>query len=190
MSKFTPNINHSSNKQYMLPKYKFPTEAKREEIENIYFDSRIMRIYVDASELKRQGIFGLGAIFVGAGHISIESKKDYRPDLKGQMWFAETMAICYALDLIPEIIINRFEDISEILLYSDLHMLQSINEKTKNKTKLFVLEQVELSLARLNKRLENPLKVEIHFLNNEQKRFNPYYAAAHNASRKIIGLKG
>jgi hypothetical protein len=174
----------------MFPKYKIPTEAKREEVENIFFDSRTMRIYVDASEINKQGIFGLGAIFVGDGHITVESKKVYKPDLKGQMWFAETMAICHALDLIPKIIIKEFENISGIFLFSDLQMLQSINEKTKNQTKLFVIEQVESSLIRLNKRLESTLTIEIHYLDREKKRYNPYYVAAHNASRKIIGLKG
>jgi hypothetical protein len=187
MKKPRPQTHKSINKQYMLPKYKIPTNERKKEIEQIYFDTQILRIYVDASELRYQGIFGLGVTFVGAGEIKVKSKKIYNVKSRRQIWFGETMAICYALELIPLVFTAFEENINEINIFSDLKMLQTLDE-SNNKTSLFIKEQMESPLMNLYRILDNDLTVRVQYLENADKRFNPYYKAAHNAARKAIGL--
>lgn len=54
---------------------KIPTKEAKERFEDWLWDREVMRVFVDTSELKQQGIFGLGAIFVGQGGTIVRSKR-------------------------------------------------------------------------------------------------------------------
>jgi ribonuclease HI len=178
----------SINKQYMLPQYKTPPNERKKEIDSIYYDPHIIRVYVDASELKNQGIFGLGAAFVGNGEVVVKSKKEYHSKLKGQIWYGETRAICHALEILTKLISNPISA-SAVQVYSDLELVQSLDEENNNRTKLIIKEQISLSLEKLDKYQCNFHSIELLFLNNKEKKFNPYYTAAHNAARQILGIE-
>lgn len=187
MKDFSYQTSKSSNKQYMLPEYKVPPNTRRQVINDILFDQEIIRCYVDASELKMQGVFGLGMTLVGNGEVLVKSKKEYHQNLRGNNWYGETRAICYALEILPTLI-SSFPNTNKIEIYSDLSLIQSLKEETKNKTKLFVKEQVELYLMKFQEEQIKNFLLEFLFLSNNEKKYNPFYTAAHNAARKIIGL--
>lgn len=57
---------------------KIPTKVAKERFEDWLWDKEVLRVFVDASELKQQGVFGLGVIFVGQGSTLVKSKKHYK----------------------------------------------------------------------------------------------------------------
>jgi hypothetical protein len=66
------------------------------------------------------------------------------------------MVICYAIELIPLIFTSFEENIIEINIYSDLKMLQTLDE-SNNITSLFIKEMIEPPLINLHRILDNSL---------------------------------
>ncbi|NRG46225.1 hypothetical protein HRF87_15870 [Bacillus sp. CRN 9] len=184
--------NRNGNKAALHREQKVPPKEARERADNWLWDQEILRVFVDASELKRQGIFGLGAIYVGQGCTFVKSKKQYNSSMQTVSIYGEIMAVDFALKHLDCILNDKLIAIpSKVIINSDWNGIDLVHEENMLLEKFPIINDVA---KRINKKMElfslsNPdIDLIVSSLNSDEKRYNPFYRAAHNASRKAIGL--
>jgi ribonuclease HI len=175
------------NKQYLINDFKKPTIQRRKEIEDYRFDNKLYRVYTDASELQNQGIFGLAFSFVGGGNIIVKSRKYYNQLYRENNVFAEIIAISFAINSLEDIFMDNKTYPEEVRILSDIKWIEQLEDSNwkNHPTKSQVLETVLESKTKFQSQYENK-KLSILYIGKGDKRYNPYYTAAHNASRKVL----
>ncbi|MGM7724092.1 hypothetical protein [Metabacillus sp. Hm71] len=176
-------------KQYLMRSLREPSAEAKQRAEDMILDEDVLRVFVDASELKSQGIFGLGLCFVGQGSVIVKSKKLYNQSMKKQIIFAELSAIEFALEQISILYKEKDNTLPEIIIYSDITLVEQLSGTsaiTKN-------QEINLKANRVRNlweaflEFQPGIKLQIKNMKQEMKKFNPYYKAAHNAARSVIG---
>lgn len=189
---YMSRTNHNSKgifKQQMMRREKSPTREATERAEEWLFDNETLRIFVDASELNYQGIFGLAVCVVGQGETIVHSKKHYNQKMKKMNVYAEAVAIDYALDLLHKTINNYTNQPLRVIVYSDWKEVDNLDTKpdlTKIPAINEVVERIQVKRSRFAYSQEI-IGLEIGYMGKELKRYNPYFRASHNAARKILG---
>lgn len=185
-------VNGNGDKAALHREQKVPPKEARERADNWLWDQEVLRVFVDASELKRQGIFGLGAIYVGQGCTFVKSKKHYNSSMQTVSIYGEIMAVDFALQHLDFLLNNNQITVpSTVIINSDWNGIGLVHDENMLLEKYPTINEVA---KRINKKLElfslsNPdLDLIVSYLNSDEKRYNPFYKAAHNASRKAIGL--
>ncbi|WP_157081445.1 hypothetical protein [Neobacillus soli] len=151
-------------------------------------DEEVLRIFVDASELNYQGIFGQGACFVGQGEVITKCKKHYNLLMKKQNVYAELAAIGFALEQLLAMHKQGCAIKPEILIYSDIPLVDYLNgtkEITKNKSINIIAKKIWDLKQEFEDKLPS-INLQIKNMDPELKKFNPFYKAAHNEARKAI----
>lgn len=184
--------NGNGKKGALYREQKVPPKEARERADNWLWDQETLRVFVDTSELKRQGIFGLGAIYVGQGCTFVKSKKQYNSSMQTVSIYGEIMAVDFALKHLDCILNDKLIAIpSKVIINSDWNGINLVHEENMLLEKFPIINDVA---KRINKKMElfslsNPdIDLIVSSLNSDEKRYNPFYRAAHNASRKAIGL--
>jgi ribonuclease HI len=157
--------------------------------EEILWDEDVLRVFVDTSEIENQGIFGLGVCFVGQGEVIIKSKKYYNLSIRKQNQFAELIAIIFALEQLNTLLKQHSFIPSEVIVYSDLILIDKLSEPnklTKNELINELIYQINEQRQYILSSYPN-ININIVSMKKSDKRYNPFYKAAHNAARKIIG---
>ncbi|WP_156292114.1 hypothetical protein [Oceanobacillus salinisoli] len=175
-------------RQKLMRKERVPTKEARERAEGWVLDDEVLRFFVDASELKEQGIFGLGVCIVGQGETRVESKKHYNSAMKKQNTYAELVAVHYALELLPHILRGKIALPENIIVYSDWNevgRLKETSEITKNKMTNELAKQINEKKESFIERRPG-IGLEVSYMSKDLKKWNPYYKAAHNAARNIF----
>jgi hypothetical protein len=179
---------HGGNNQYLLSDYKKPPVERVQEIEEYRLDKDTFRVYPDSSELHKQGIFGLAFTCVGGGSVIVKSRKYYNQNFRGRNVYAEVVAIAFAMNSV-RIILKNFEALPEqVNILSDLNWIGNLeNSKwTKHPMKKQIVEKVQI--AKKNFQSEYPLvNLNLSYTGAKEKKYNPFYKAAHNASRDVLG---
>lgn len=178
-------------RQQLMRWQKKPTKGARERFESWLWDSEVLRIFADASELQQQGIFGLGVIFVGQGTTLVKSKKHYNHSMRKVNVYAEILAVDFALSNVEEVLINEFCLPSKVLIYSDWDEVDKLNDSpmiTKGNSAInAVAERINEKKSLFS--ISNPtVELEILSMDKEEKVFNPFYKGSHNAARRVIGI--
>jgi ribonuclease HI len=177
-------------KQQLMRGEKVPTKEAKERVDNWLWDSEILRVFVDASEIKNSGIFGLGAIFVGQGTTILKSKKHYNQSMKRVNVYAEIAAIEFALMQLEKVVGAKFYLPLKVLIYSDWNAVDKLKDKTIMTNRISAINAIA---EKINERRIQFLKahpeidLEIAYL-GEEKKFNPFYISSHNAARQAIGI--
>ncbi|PEQ92935.1 hypothetical protein CN481_14185 [Bacillus sp. AFS006103] len=177
------------NKQYLMKSQIKPPDDAKQRAEEMVYDEDVIRIFVDASELKFQGIFGIAVCFVGQGEVKVKSKKQYNQSKKRQIIFAELSAIVFALEQIITMYKEECKIPPEIIIYSDLTLLDQLSgtcNLTKNRSINLIVNEIRNLCIEFLK-YHPGINLQIQTMKKGLKRHNPYYKAAHNAARKIIG---
>lgn len=184
--------NGNGKKGALHREQKIPPKEARERADNWLWDQETLRVFVDASELKRQGIFGLGAIYVGQGCTFVKSKKQYNSSMQTVSIYGEIMAVDFALKNLDFILNEKLIAVpSKVIINSDWNGIDLVYDEDILLEKFPLINDVA---KRINKKMElfslsNPdIDLIVSSLNSDEKRYNPFYKAAHNASRKAIGL--
>ncbi|MFP7494417.1 hypothetical protein SFC66_11565 [Terribacillus saccharophilus] len=184
--------NGNGNKAALHREQKVPPKEARERADNWLWDQETLRVFVDASELKRQGIFGLGAIYVGQGCTFVKSKKQYNSSMQTVSIYGEIMAVDFALKNLDFILNEKLIAVpSKVIIISDWNGIDLVYDEDILLEKFPLINDVA---KRINKKMElfslsNPdIDLIVSSLNSDEKRYNPFYKAAHNASGKAIGL--
>lgn len=178
-------------KQQLVRRQKTPTKEAKERYEDWLWDKDVLRVFVDASELKRQGIFGLGVIFVGQGSTLVKSKKHYKQSMKKMNVYAELVAVEFAMTQLGQVIDNQFSLPSKVYIYSDWSDIKNIKEKTLLDNKIPAINTVSENINEMRNKfllIHPALELEIFYMGIEEKKYNPFYKGAHNAARMIIGI--
>ncbi|WML26290.1 hypothetical protein [Neobacillus sp. OS1-33] len=178
------------NKQYLMKSQIKPPDDEKRRAEDMIQDEEVINIFVDASELKYQGIFGLGVCFVGQGEVIVKSKKHYNQLMKKQIIYAELLAIIFALEQITTIHKQGLKILPDIRIFSDLALIEKLNstsDLTKNQSINLIADRIR-NLWETFAEYQPEKKLQIQSMSHRDKRHNPFYKAAHNAARKIIGL--
>lgn len=177
-------------KQQLMRREKVPTKEAKERFDSWLWDSEILRVFADASELKNQGIFGLGAIYVGQGVTLVKSKKHYNQAMRRMNVYAEIVAVEFALTLIDQVMSDHFQQPSKVIIYSDWNEVEKLKDKT---IMTYRIPAIKAIAEKINERKLQFFKahpevdLEIAYL-GEEKKFNPFYVSSHNAGRAAIGL--
>lgn len=178
-------------KQQLMRRAKAPTKEARIRFESWLWDKKVLRVFVDASELHYQGIFGLGSIFVGQGNTLVKSRKHYNKAMKKVNIYGEILAVEFALLEVNKVLDNSFEQPLRIIIYSDWNQIDRLKETSILTKRIPTINDVA---ERINEKkllfsdLHPTVELEILSMSNEEKKFNPFYKGAHNASKKVIGI--
>lgn len=176
-------------KQYLMKSQIRPPDDAKQKAEEMVYDEKVLRIFVDASELKFQGIFGLGVCFVGQGEVIVKSKKQYNQSMKTQIVYAELSAIVFALEQLINMLQETSKTLSHIIIFSDLTLVEQLNmtsDLTNNQSINLIANQIRNLWGEFPK-YQYGGKLEVQSMKQDFKKYNPFYKAAHNAARKIIG---
>ncbi|MFS0562701.1 hypothetical protein AB1K91_18400 [Terribacillus sp. 179-K 1B1 HS] len=183
--------NGNGHKAALHREQKIPPKEARERADNWLWDQETLRVFVDTSELKRQGIFGLGAIYVGQGCTYVKSKKQYNSRMQTVSIYGEVMAVDFAIQHLDFVLGNLINAPSKVIINSDWKGIDLVYDEDMLLENFPIINDVA---KRINKKMElfslsNPdIDLIVSSLNSDEKRYNPFYRAAHNASRKAIGL--
>lgn len=178
-------------KQQLMRRKKAPTKEAKERFERWLWDSETLRVFVDASELQGYGIFGLGVVFVGQGSTIVKSKKHYNQAMRRMNVYAEIAAVEFALTQVEKVVGKEFNHPSKVLIYSDWNGVEKL-EETVMLTKISPM--VNAVAERINEKKIlffksfPTIELDIVYMEEEMKKFNPGYQASHNAARKAIGI--
>ncbi|WP_144461030.1 hypothetical protein [Siminovitchia fortis] len=176
-------------KQSLIRKERIPPVEAKTRAEDMLWDEECLRIFTDASELMRQGIFGLGICFIGQGQTSVKSKKHYNPSMKAVNVYAELVAVEFAVDELLKAIHNNNHALpSRIRILSDWNEVEKLkitSKITKNNAINKVAERINEKTKRFSA-LYPDFDLDLTFIGKDERRYNPYYTAAHNAAKKII----
>jgi len=178
-------------KQQMMRKEKVPPKEAQDRVERWLWDEETLRVFVDCSELKEQGIFGIGVIFVGQGTTMVKSKKHYNQSMKKMNIYAELVAVEFALTQLDKIWDVDFHLPSRIIVYSDWNKIEKLNRTTMISKRHLPMNTIaeRINERKLHFSKSHPtVELSISYMNEGQKRYNPFYMASHNASRKAIGI--
>lgn len=180
-----------NNKQQLMRRAKAPTKEARERFENWLWDREVLRVFVDASELHQKGIFGLGAIFVGQGTTLVKSKKHYNNTMKRINIYAEILAVEFALVEVNNVMDISFDEPSKVLIYSDWNQIDRLQETTMLTKKIPTINDIAERINEKKQMFSNlhpKIELEVLYMSEGEKKYNPFYKGAHNASKKAIGL--
>ncbi|MBP1931470.1 hypothetical protein [Ammoniphilus resinae] len=175
MRKRIQHRSHSTEQQ--IVSYKIPPREKQKEIQQILWNQKRLTMYSDCSQILHHGIYGLGAMFVCGGTTRTYSKKIYSRYVN-KSTLGEYYAVAFTIQQVPSFLRDTKEVCPEYLkLFTDIeiqwdHLREEYQE---------AINDIQKQLAVLT------LPFEISNMTNEEKRCNPFYRAAHNASRKAIG---
>ncbi|MGG1689438.1 hypothetical protein ABDH65_05230 [Heyndrickxia ginsengihumi] len=178
-------------KQQLMRSNKKPPKEAIERIESWLWDNEVLRVFVDTSKIENQGIFGLGVIYVGQGLTSVKYKKHYNQAMKKVNVYGELIAVEFALTQVGKIIEKEFNQPSMILIYSDWNEISKLEDPAMITKRILAINDVA---ERINERKSEmsisypDTDLEILYMRDEEKRFNPFYKGAHNAARKAIGI--
>lgn len=177
-------------KQQLMRRKKAPTKEAKERFERWLWDSEILRVFVDGSELKNSGVFGLGIIFVGEGTTLVQSKKHYEQEMRKVNVYAEILAVEFALTQIEKVVGKEFQP-EKVQIYSDWSEVDKLVE-TAMLTKRMpainaVAEKINERKLMFSKAYPT-IELDISYMGEELKKFNPFYRASHNAASKAIGI--
>ncbi len=179
------------HKKQMMRKERVPPKEAQDRVDSWLWDDDTLRVFVDCSELKEQGVFGIGVIFVGQGMTLVKSKKHYNQSMKRMNVYAELVAVEFALIQLDKILNKDFHLPSRIIVFSDWNMVDKLNQ-TNTVSKRH--PPINAVAGKINKRklqfttTHSKVELNISYMSEKQKRHNPFYRAAHNASRKAIGI--
>lgn len=151
-----------------------------------------MRVFVDGPELKKQGIFGLGAIYVGQGSTIVKSKKLYNQAMISVNVYAEIAAVEFALTQLEKVMGNEFSQPLKILLYSDWNEVEKLQDILLMTKRIPAINAIAEKINKGKKQFLSTypeVELDITYISKEEKRYNPYYIGAHNAARHAIGIK-
>ena len=112
------NINPLSRKE------KHPPLLAQKRVKEMLSNKESLLIFVDASELEYQGIFGVAACFVGQDEVIVQQRKIYDTENRTKIHIAELRAVLFAFERLPKILANKFEKPTNILIYSDQPAIQ------------------------------------------------------------------
>lgn len=177
-------------KQQLMRKAKAPTKEARIRFESWLWDKEVLRVFVDASELHYQGIFGLAAIFVGQGSTLVKSKKHYNKSMKKVNIYGEILAVEFALMEVKNVL-GSFEQPSKIEIYSDWNQIDRLKETSMLTKRIPTINDVAERINEMKllfEYLQPNVELEILYMRTEEKKYNPFYKGAHNASKKVIGI--
>ena len=185
------NYLRGNYKQQLMRRAKSPTKEAKIRFEDWLWDKEVLRVFVDASELRYQGIFGLGVIFVGQGNTLVKSKKHYNKAMKKVNIYGEILAVEFALIEVNKVLDNCFEKPSKIIIYSDWNQVDRLKETSILTKRIHIINDVaerinEKTLLFVN--LHPNVELEILYMKIEEKKYNPFYKGAHNASKKVIRI--
>ncbi|MGG3691798.1 hypothetical protein [Heyndrickxia ginsengihumi] len=184
-------LSKGMTKKKLIKMESVPTKESKERIESWLWDSEVLRVFVDASELKNQGIFGFGVIFVGQGATLVRTKKHYNQAMRKVNVYAEIAAVEFALTQVEEVVGNEFDQPSKILIYSDWNEVDKLKETamlTKRVPEINAIAK-KINEKKLLFTISHPtVELEILYMGDEMKKHNIYHRGAHNFSRKVIGL--
>ncbi|MGG1263736.1 hypothetical protein [Brevibacillus laterosporus] len=163
-------------------------EVPTERIDQIqeYLISNTLRVYCGTSYRQNEGIYGVASSFVGFNSVLVHDDKIYSK-LVAHSIFGELCALKLALLKLPEHVTN-IQQPDEVILFSDYDKIQYILENSVRKYKV-IIDPIITEINSLLNQLKASLNVdiEIRYLGAD-KRHNPFYKSAHNASRKAIGI--
>lgn len=175
---------HQEDKQAFRKKYAVVSKEREGYIREILLDEKILRIYCDASTHANQGLYGLASAIVGFGSVHVKTKKIYSKHV-GRSTYAECKSVEFILSYLLEYLKSLSALPDKVIIYSDYNLIEDV--LTEGKTPKEIVEVVHLMQAHLEK-IQNTIKipVDLKFIGTDKKN-NPYYTAAHNAARKVIG---
>ncbi|WP_176446613.1 RNase H family protein [Lentibacillus sp. CBA3610] len=149
-----------------------------------YLSQEVLTIYCDAS-INKNNKMAAGFCYVYNGSVSkkyqlISGTGDFAMSV-----FAEITAIIGALQKFRH---NVKDNYSSVLIYSDLDYIDDILSQTSTFKHTHLKEiQKELVFTFKQTCLKYPdLEINISPLTRNQKRYNPFLKAAHNAARELI----
>jgi len=154
---------------------------RKEEMESHVHDNKVLRVYCDASTYQNEGIYGLGVAIIGGGTTVIKSKKHYSKQV-GNSALAEILCVLFAFDTLYGHVRLLEEKPEKVIIFTDSNVVANTVRNGSKKNREFdkIAKAINFSMGYLGVRTEL-------ILTGSEKKQNPYYKAAHNASRKIIG---
>ncbi|MBF0709385.1 hypothetical protein IQ283_22570 [Alkalihalobacillus hwajinpoensis] len=177
-----------NTKQYLINDSIKPPEEAKIRAKNMVDDETVIKVFVDASELNFQGVFGLGICIVGQGDVKVRSKKHYNKIMKTHIVYAELQSIALAIKELDKLVINKKITPVKIEVYSDCVIVDRL--KVDNKlTSIDMINEVATEVLFLWEDFEQKHKsisLQIETMSGDLKRYNPFYKAAHNAARKSL----
>ncbi|MET1249044.1 hypothetical protein ABWW58_09675 [Sporolactobacillus sp. STCC-11] len=176
----------NNRQQVFLNTFAVPSAKARQRSENFKWSTDTLFIFVDASELNSSGIFGLASCFVGQGEVIVKSRKHYAQLFKKQNSYAEYAAIWFAIQTLFAVIKQKHQKPDHVILFSDFVHPEDLTIVSAEKNRLNpIIEKIIFSKNTFLS-LHPQIKLTFELMTKELKRHNPYYRAAHNASRKIL----
>lgn len=177
---------HGRNQQFLMNEYNAPPIERRLQIEAYRLDTETFRVYTDASELEKKGIFGLAFACVGNGGVIVRSKKYYNQGICGKNPFAEIAAVSFAIQELTDIKQSEYNDIEDAYILSDINWIDNYeNSKwSRDPDKSDFIKSITANKRTFEKQFPD-VQLSISYI-GEDKRYNPFYKAAHNAARKIL----
>lgn len=178
------------DKQVILNEHAIPTRQATRRSGDMQWDNETLRVFVDASELNEQGIFGLAGCFVGQGEVFTRMKKHYNLKFKGQNPYAECMAILFVIQILPSVIKKKYTKPKKIFIFSDLVQFDWF-DKVETPFHDVEMNQIIIQIRDNLKAIGNlfpDIQFNVRYMSNTLKRHNPFYRAAHNAARRAIQI--
>lgn len=176
----------NNRQQVFLNSFAVPDTKARQRSETFKWSADTLFTFVDASELNSSGIFGLAACFVGQGEVVVKSRKHYDQLFKKLNSYAEYVAIWFAVQTLFTVIKQKHQKPDHVILFSDFVHPEELTVASAEKSRLNpIIEKILISKDTF---LASFPQIELTFelMTKELKRHNPYYRAAHNASRKVL----
>lgn len=177
-----------NNKQYLIRDILKPPLSAKARAKEMVEDEEVLKVFVDASELDFQGIFGLGVCFVGQGSVKVISKKHYNQMMKTHNVYAELKSISFAIEELDKIIANTLITPSSVKIFSDCVIVDKLrdNRKLTRNSSFNEIGNKIVALCRIFEGKYETIDINLITMNSDIKRYNPFYKAAHNAARKAL----
>ncbi|MCA1022134.1 hypothetical protein [Halobacillus litoralis] len=179
----------SVHQQYLLNDYKAPTPEAKERAEDIRLNKEEMKIFMSYSELSGELlVLGLGGCYVGQGEVITRSKKMYPSrNKKGLHQKAMLGSLAFCMEELEDVLNNKVTLPDTISFYTNLKS-NGINLATEidgDSEKRELVDKVQ-ELKRTIIQDFPQMHFEFRELDKDMRRYNPFFAAANNAARRVI----
>ncbi|MGI8386608.1 hypothetical protein [Robertmurraya sp. P23] len=151
-----------------------------------YYSKETMYVYCDMSMKPGYTTMAISCSYIKEGTVIVKHQYIYPPEesFKKNI-YGELKAIIFALSNYKKYI----GSCKSMVIYSDVFNIEKIliKEITFKKSKSLKIVQDELiNLYKVSGNKINSKCIEIKYLTEELKRYNPFYKSAHNAARELF----
>ena len=148
---------------------------------------RDLHVYCDCSLNTNMSQMSVACSYIGSGRIIVKRQYVYPPkDCIKTAIYGEIKALLFGMTHFEK---YNMPGCMKVVFYSDVEGIEGFlsNEITFKKNQTLKKIQSELILYFRKVRKSNPnIKIDIKYLKNEEKIYNPFYKSSHNAANKML----